>query len=548
MANTYLKLFSPNGVLRKIINDFTNLTYTRKVNDVGSMSVTLPANRYPLELFPDDCRFEIWRKPNGTATRIETNRPYLEMSTQWFKYGQVKELNDGGEKLIKLQAFDACELLKRRIVAYFSGSDGASKTATADNMLKAIVRENLGANANDFNTSLENRIMPDFEVQPDLSLSVSITKSFSWREVFQTLQEIASSSDLEGIYLAFDVVWQFGQFEFRSYKGQRGIDRRMSLGQRPNLFSPNLGNLTNLALVEDTSETFNFVYTGGQGQGENRTIISAYDPTRKNNAPYARREEFRDARQSSDTDKVENEAVAALRDSRIKRILSATFVETPRMRYGVDWFWGDYFTVEFEKKWYNTRLETLSISVSTGSENVTPRFETNIGDYLVETYEPAAPDPPATLLCPPSGTIYSAPEGVTYSFFSDGARILSAWRGDLTHNLSTSGSGSIAFGLNFTEPYGRGFYVTSLTVNLSYSTTQDGSNYWEVLTANENTNQTTVGVGHTQANPASLTKTNYGFDNGNNNHLRFTPIGSPGTLTVSASITYYRFLGCQYDT
>lgn len=223
-------------------------------------------------------------------------------------------------------------------------------------------------------------------------------------------------------------------------------------------------------------------------------------------------------------------------------------METPKRIYGRDFKFGDRITVEFDGAWINTRVSTVDVTVEGGRETVKCRCETNIGDYEVEVYEPGAPPAPTTLCGSPwTGSIYAPEEDETYDAFTDSIRILVAWLGQTTRNQTKSGSGSSAFGINFTgNP--RDFYVTNMVINLSYSVTQDMGNYWQIDRANEISSS--LPVDDTQSNPTSLTvTTDFAFSTSNTNHLRFTPIGSPGTLTVtSVVIDYQRIEVCQYDT
>src|SRR5574343_782046 len=106
----------------------------------GAWSVALPGD-FDLYLIAKDQLIEFWRKP------------YLSLQPQLLFVGMVKtirqEENESGIGNLIIGGPDARALLGSRIVAYPAGSAQAAKTDYADDMMKAIVRENLGSTATD---------------------------------------------------------------------------------------------------------------------------------------------------------------------------------------------------------------------------------------------------------------------------------------------------------------------------------------------------------------------------------------------------------------
>lgn len=372
MAEYQIKLYDPFGTFLCQLDGFTSLDYARVVNGAGALSIQIPPF-YDQFIFlgkdikPDN-RIEIRRSINGQIF-------YLDTDTQWLIRGAQKILKGTGERYTVIKAKDANDLLDRRIVAYASGSAQAEKTAVADNLIKAIVRENLGSSATDTARDWSSYLA----VQADLSLAPSIGKAFSRRNVLQVLQEIALSSYQTGTYLAFDVVaTSQSQLEFRTYIGQRGIDHRWPTSTSPLLFGAEFGNLTDIVRGYDHSEEVTYGYSGGQGQGASRAIGTASDSVRIGQSPFGRIEQFSDARQTSSATLLADEADMIVKNGLPKNIFEARIIDTPQATYGLHYGFGDYVTAVFEGESIDCRIEKIRIQVKDGQETITTKI---VGNY-----------------------------------------------------------------------------------------------------------------------------------------------------------------------
>ena len=182
MAEYQVALLDQYGVALTQLEGFSSLDYTRIVNSVGSLVAIIP-EIYDQYLFSGtdiirDNRIEVYRRIGGGSF-------YRDMETQWLAVKGNKILNERGERLTKITCVDLMQLLTRRIVAYNSGASQASKTDQADDMMKAIVRENFGSLATDTDRDWSAYL----SVEVDLSLGQSLSKSFSRRKVLQVLKE-----------------------------------------------------------------------------------------------------------------------------------------------------------------------------------------------------------------------------------------------------------------------------------------------------------------------------------------------------------------------
>jgi len=123
----------------QIIDGWSYLRYNMIANGVGRLELALPSS-FDLSILRVDQLVEIWR--TSAFGQMAYEGSYLVRRL-------VTERSDEGQESHVLFGPDINALLARRIVAYAAGTAQASKTDQADDMMKAIVRENLGSLASD---------------------------------------------------------------------------------------------------------------------------------------------------------------------------------------------------------------------------------------------------------------------------------------------------------------------------------------------------------------------------------------------------------------
>jgi hypothetical protein len=340
------------------IPDFFLLSYARKVNDVGNLSISMPFSKYKNllydltgELIPDR-RIEVRRSINGAL-------PYLDGETVWF----VRYASDVLDDVLTLQAEDTISLINRRIVAYAAGSSQATKTTltAADDLIKTVIKENMGSSATDASRDLSAYI----SVQANLSQGQLITKSFAWQQLLSTIQAMAQDSTIRGTFIAFDIVSLGGGtngFQFRTYSGQRGTDHRFPTSTKPVILDAQLGNLTEIIRTFDLQDEKTYIYVAGQGEGSDRATATASNSTRIGLSPFGRIEGFQDARNTADSNSLTGEANDALRQARAKRLFTAKYTPTDGILYGRDFNGGDQVTCQYKGSRINCFVDTVQIT------------------------------------------------------------------------------------------------------------------------------------------------------------------------------------------
>lgn len=365
-----IRLTDPNNATLAILDGAEDIAWALKENDIGALTITVPNDYYPLGQFMIDGRLYVSRRQDAGPFALVGN-------TCWFIRRVEQMYMANGALVNQINAVGALELLARRIVAYASGSAYADKTATADDMIKAVVRENLGTLA----TDTARDISAWLSVAADIGAAASISKAFSRRNVLTVCQELVQASTTAGTWCGFDVVVtneQTGTMQLRTYTGQRGVDRRRSSGNaNAVLFGPDYGNFDTGRLNVDYTDERTYIYAGGQGEGAARVIGTASDTARIGISPFNRREHFRDARQSTTLVGVTDEADTELRARRPRTTLTGEIISGGTALYGVDFNFGDYITVEFNGQLYDCRISHVSARYERRTEQLTLKVQSD---------------------------------------------------------------------------------------------------------------------------------------------------------------------------
>lgn len=360
MASYQIIVRDPAGNLQAVIQSFTKLEYVRKENEIGVLTLTLPrsdAERY----WAKDTRLEVWRTVG--------NKSYLDAAGVWFLRAWTLSSERGG-KYWTLTAFDANYLLSGREVEYPADTAYTSKTAAIDDMMKAVVRENLGASATDTARDLSAYM----SCQADTTLAPSTTKKFARRNVLTVLQELAEESYQRGNYLVFDVQYDTPtMLAFRTFVTALGIDHGRA-SSAPVIINEARGSLVNPVLDFDYSGEITSVVVGGTGTESSRSTYSATDTVRINESPFSRREKFLNSVQSgSSAAALESEARSALNAGRPKTILTGAVQDTSGLIYGIDYGYGDIVVAEHEGYSFDAHIDRIHVTVTKDGETIDNR-------------------------------------------------------------------------------------------------------------------------------------------------------------------------------
>ena len=312
-----------------------------------------------------DRLIEIWRAPSD-------ERGLKWQATGFLRKWKVSQKRNKITSLLKGPTQTG--LLDRRIVAYKGGQATTEKNAAADDVMKEVVRENVGASAGN-DPYGRSRIQANFTVAADVAAGPTFDGDIQWQTVPDVLKDISNHAHSIGSPIYFDVVQTSpANFQFRTYENQVGLDRRS--GPTAITFGLEFGNLKDPTWEEDWSKERNIVYGGGQGEGLDRTIDPEKDVGRIYRTIWNRQEAFQDARGEKTTLGVAKKAFARLVESRPRRKLSGRLQSVPGSLYDLDWGFGDRVKAVAFGLEFDGMIQAVTIKVSSRKgEDVDARIE-----------------------------------------------------------------------------------------------------------------------------------------------------------------------------
>lgn len=366
-AEHRILLLTHDGEPLQVVEEFQNLEYTRTLNEIGWFKMIVPAE-FPPAFVKPDMLFEIWRKPEGGIEQLMM----VGFLRKW-KYFETAR----GQERLRLAGPDQMDLLPRPIIGYAAGEPQSDKTDFADDMIKEIIFENKGAGAG---LTAEGRFRgydaDFFEIAGDEGAAPSITRRFAWRDMWAVIQELMESSRHAGIPLYIDVVpTGHAKFQVRTYINLRGVDRTVTTGLNPILFSKEAGNLQAPSLEEDWTDEWNYVFGGGQGEGTARLIDTENDLDRILQSQWNRREKFADAREEDTALGVAQKANQKMQDKRPILKFEGELVDAPQTIFGVHWNFGDKVSARYRGLTIDGVVNNYKISLDDDSEDLSAKLE-----------------------------------------------------------------------------------------------------------------------------------------------------------------------------
>lgn len=357
---------SPEGERLGIADDFIRLSYTLTQNTPGALTLVVPASSTAIlnGITRLDTRLYVWRDSR------------LEGETCWFVRSARYFTDSDGRRFFEVSAVSALELLTRRIVPFADGTSQATKTNYADNMIKAVVRENLGSSA------ATARQVSGLDVQSDHSFGPTLTQSFGYMHVLRVCQDIANAtkdSAASDEWTYFDIVvtsWEHGTLEFRTYVGSRGSNHGHN-SEQPIVFSDGAGTLVEAEREYDHHDEITYAYGRRQGDDYGTFDGDGGDETRLASSSLNRRETFVDVPSGFTTITVD-ELMPALAEGRPRLRFRANIQDLPGLRYGLQWNMGDIVSATFGGITNDYRIDSVTISVEDGRETIDAVLEADV--------------------------------------------------------------------------------------------------------------------------------------------------------------------------
>lgn len=352
------------GVTAGRVSGVARCTYARGQNVGGEMSLTVTEDVYNPSLFQPFGRVLVQRT-------IGTAQPYIDFNVPWFILnGPYYAVDASGLSTVRFDCVDPLGLiLPSRVIPYNEYTPYTQKVDFADDMLKQIIGENMGALATDTARSLATYL----SLQPDVSAApIIFMEGMSQRYVLDVLTDIvnASANDDTPTWLGFDIELAgelIGLLEFRTYIGQRGVDHRFPSGNPPLLLSVDAGNLQNVETSVQYKDSASFVYARGAGVGTIAAVATAQDDALIALSPFGRREKIVDGGSVAGADALDFLARSELRNARPRQFMQANLAETNTTLRGIQWDFGDYCTANYKGLTFDVRVDKVAVTLEPGA-------------------------------------------------------------------------------------------------------------------------------------------------------------------------------------
>lgn len=330
MAEHELDFYSPTGEYLTSFYDYLAFEIVASEMAIGAATLSIPAS-YPDSWFQRDCRLGFKRVlPDGTRK--------LFADTYWLLSRKRKIIHGDGSWHYLLHFVHPNHVLTRRQVAYEDGTPEADKEDGTPDLMKAYVRENF-ITASD---STRNIALDKFIVDDDSGGSIfAVTIKGSYKSVFEVLNDAAAQSAQRGEFVGYETMISQpdGPIRFRTYLGQRGLDRTANNYQQVMLTVDS--GLENVELDMDWTNTATIVYCGGMGMEGERVYDFAQNKELERASPYARTEVFTSQGDSEYTELLKGTARRRLRKLRPRYVFSGGAVDSVYAPYDIAYTWGD---------------------------------------------------------------------------------------------------------------------------------------------------------------------------------------------------------------
>ena len=286
---------------------------------------------------------------------------------------------EDGDYLIVKGRFLMC-LLERRIIY-------PTLNFTTMTTYGIIIQKAVGSNA----LASGNRLIPGLklgEIQgacwsQTTKLQVSYENLMEW--IYTICEKIGGTANIRLSKIAEE------QYEM-IFDLLQGADRSMMQEENPHIvFSDSYNNLLSFTYFTDTSVKRNFAYVLGKGEGEQRKRTTYFEDSEP--ALLDRYEVYVDAKDISDEEQKNGETkpipdaeyIELLKEKGNQNIIptktkseSQIAVQSTQFQYGVDYFVGDFVTVEHQRfgiRQNKIQLVGMIESFDRNGRNLTPTFK-----------------------------------------------------------------------------------------------------------------------------------------------------------------------------
>jgi len=256
-ASYKLRLHSAAGALIAEVTDFSELSYTKRVNAPGMLTFKMSEDHAAVALLENRSQVEVHRRNQdlGIDWYCDFYGLYLDQHHAYTDRG-VFTANCPGQMW----------LLGTRIAAWYASTANRTKFTSdpAETIMKTLVDYNACANATTGNGRQRDGAITGLSIQADGANGSTLDWNCAWKNLLTELRALALVAGGD-----FDLIKTAAQaWEFRWYTGQRGTDRSATV-----TFALGYGNLANPYYRHNRIGEKTAAIVGGQGEGSSRDIV-----------------------------------------------------------------------------------------------------------------------------------------------------------------------------------------------------------------------------------------------------------------------------------
>ncbi len=368
-ARYEVRVYDNLGALQAVVTEWRVLTYTNRVNNVGTYNLEMDGDSPFVDLFDLDGRVEIRRRDQDASPVIDWAVDFAGLHRT-----ESRRITEAGLSVFNSMGGSYTHLLARRGIAFQKASSGADKSGKGETVMKDYVRENAGVGAT-VPPRLFDGVTPSFTVETDLARGSDWEGERSFRNLLEILREISKATAID-----FEVVSTgAASYEFRARPfpiGQdrtvEGLDRVTGLnaaGNAPVVFSLDFGNMQSPEYSLNRMTEATAVLVLGQGIEGDRQVVQRTSAA-LTASPLNRFESFQDGSQDEATEALEDIGDAALEKLQARETFTFQTVQIPGLLYGRDYFVGDTVTARYRDIQRDKQILGVTIGVQEGREDI----------------------------------------------------------------------------------------------------------------------------------------------------------------------------------
>jgi len=340
---------------------FYDLRYSRLVNDIGVITLTLPYNNAFRTAFVLDSLVEVARtNPNTGLLAVE----------DCYLVRFMNRYRQGNEERYVVSGFQLNDLIRRRVVDPTDDPNAAGGFSTyagpSDTVMYNYANCNLGPAAS------APRRMPNLTIPVPAGVGLPVGYTLQFDDLFKAVfQDAAARGQMD-----FNIKRTTAN-NFELDIAVIGTDRRRSTNY-PNTpfvqFDPLRGNLVDPNLTVDYKACKTVAYTLGAGQGAARQVLRVAG-NGSADSPLNRIEYTVSAGQvaKGDTTSLNSAARASLlQNSLIQTFTMQLTADNKGAIYNLDWFLGDYVSVVYDEFYADLRITGVELYVTQAGETIVP--------------------------------------------------------------------------------------------------------------------------------------------------------------------------------